>query len=118
MKICYIAHPIGGDVGDNLMLVRDIIRNINLTEPDVVPFCSWYADVRAMDDNVIEERRRGMKNNEFLLRKGFVDELHLYGPRISSGMDAEIAIAMEMGIKIVNKSEFIKDTDIIKAGNK
>lgn len=118
MKIAYIAHQIGGEITMNLLAIRDIVRKINLEEEDVVPFCPYYSDVRAMNDDVIAERRRGMKNNEFILRKGFVDELWLFGPRISSGMDAEIAVAIEMGIKIVNKSEFIKDTDIIKAGNK
>jgi hypothetical protein len=38
MKVAYIAHPIKGDVESNLAEIRDIVRNINLNQPDVVPW--------------------------------------------------------------------------------
>lgn len=104
MIIAYICHPIAGDVSENLMRIREIVRKINLTELDVVPFVPYYSDARAMDDNVIPERRRAIKNTEEIFRRGIIDEVRLYGPRISAGMDNEIRLALQLGIKVVNKS--------------
>ena len=109
MKICYIAHPIGGDVEKNLASLREIVRAINFNFPEVLPFCPYYSDVVSLDDSKGNERNRGIKNNEFLLNKGFIDELWLFGERISNGMQGEIDIAKKMGIKIVSKSENIKE---------
>ena len=117
MIIAYICHPVSGRIESNLHEIREIIRNININEPNVIPFCPWYADVKSLNDDVTLERNRGMQNNEFLLRKGFIDEIRIYGNRISSGVEAEIKIAVEMGIKIVNKSTIIKDSEIIKYAN-
>lgn len=105
MKIAYIAHPISGNVSDNLDAIRDIARHINLYEPDVVPFAPYYLDCHCLDDSVPEERERGIKNNVALLKKGFVDELRLYGPRISKGMLEEIKLAYSLGITICPMSE-------------
>jgi len=99
MKIVYLAHPIGAygttTVQDNLASLRRIIRQINLEEPDTVPFAPYYTDVVSLDDSVPEERARGMKNGAEILRRGFYDELWICSTRISSGMEAEIAAARE-----------------------
>lgn len=101
MKIVYIAHPIGGNVEDNLASLRRIVRKINLTHADVVPFVPYYADVVSMDDSILAERNRGIKNDiEILTRPGMVDEMWLCGDKISAGMREEINIAYKMGITI------------------
>ena len=102
MKIAYIAHPIGGDVQGNLKKIDAIVRHINLTEPDVVPFVPYYSDCAgAMDDSNPIERKRGFENNyQFFKRKSF-DVLRLYGDRISTGMINEIQWAAKYGITIV-----------------
>lgn len=61
MKIAYIAHPVGGDVENNLTLIREIVLKINLEEEDVVPFVPYYSDVVSMDDSNPEQRARGLK---------------------------------------------------------
>ena len=101
MKIVYIAHPIGGDVKNNLACLRKIIKEINLTEPDTVPFVPYYADVVSMDDNTPEERERGIKNDIAIIKSGVVQEMRLYGHRLSEGMKAEVMIASKLGIPIV-----------------
>lgn len=103
MTIAYIAHPISGNVEANLAHLREIIRNINLTMPDVVPFVPYYTDVVSLDDNVPAERERGMKNGAELLQRGFIDEVWLTGDRISNGMVYETALAQINGIPVVNK---------------
>lgn len=107
MKVCYLAHPIGGDVKGNLYKLREIVRSVNLEYPDVVPFAPYYADVVSLDDNVPSERERGIKNDLYILKSGIVQELWLYGNRISNGMAGEIEVAKEIGIKIVPMSKEI-----------
>jgi hypothetical protein len=100
MKIAYIAHPIGGDVEANLERIKTINRQINLEEPDVVPFAPYFLDCVSMDDNDPQERERGIKNDIELIRKGFIDELRLYGNRISPGMVIEIEKALVFRIRV------------------
>jgi len=105
MKIAYIAHPISGDIEGNLERIKKIGRKINLEEPNVVPFAHYYFDCHALDDDVPEERERGIKNDIALMKKGFIDEVRLYGDRISSGMRHEVELAHELGIKVVPMTE-------------
>src|SRR5574343_1319010 len=93
MTIAYIAHPVGGNVEENLAEICKIVRKINLEYNDVVPFVPYYSDVVSMNDHVPEERARGIKNNHTILNSGMVHELWLYGQRISTGMEGEIKIA-------------------------
>ena len=101
MKIAYIAHPIGGNVKSNLMKVRKIARQINIDEPDTLPFAPYYLDCICMDDSNPEERERGIKNDTYLLETGIIDELRLYGDQISKGMYDEILIALREQIEVV-----------------
>lgn len=102
MIIAYIAHPISGNVIENVGRIHAIIRHINLTEPDTVPFAPYLGDVMALDDNIPEERARGIRNDTELIRRTRIDELRLYGPCISKGMLAEAQLAAAMGIAIKN----------------
>jgi hypothetical protein len=104
MKICYIAHPIGGDVKNNIKKVLEICRHINLNTSNVVPFVPYLSDLYCLDDNSPAERERCLKNGLFMLKKGFIDEIWLYGDRISNGMRSEIEICRQVGIKIVPKT--------------
>lgn len=102
MRIVYIAHPIGGNIEENLTNLQKVIRSINNNEPNTVPFCPYYADVVSLNDNDPVQRARGLKNDiEILSRPGMVDELRLYGGCISQGMRLEIETAHLMGIPIV-----------------
>lgn len=100
MKVAYIAHPISGDIKGNLLKVQKIGREINLNEPDVVPFAPYFFDCYALDDNVPEERARGIKNDIALLSSGVVTEVRLYGDRISNGMWHEVELAHKLGIQV------------------
>ena len=98
----YIAHPISGNVEENLADIRRIVRKINLMWDDVVPFVPYYADCVSMDDSVEWERKRGIKNDHEVLESGIVNELWLCSDRISEGMKAEMEIAKKLKIDIVN----------------
>lgn len=101
MKVVYIAHPIGGNVKENLEKVRHIVRKINLERSDVVPFAPYWLDCHALNDDIPSERERGIKNDKYLLESGIVDELWLYGNKISNGMQNEINIALIEQIEII-----------------
>jgi hypothetical protein len=101
--VVYIAHPISGMVDANLLCIRAIVRKIN-TDPqhaDIVPFAPYISDALALNDTNAAERERGLQNDiELLTRPGVVDELWLYGPRLSEGMKLEVKAAVQMGIPI------------------
>lgn len=99
-KIVYIAHPIGGNVEENLRLIRELVRDINLKRDDVVPFVPYYADCVSLDDSNPLERERDIANNIEIFRSGIINELWLFGKTISKGMEAEIDLAGEMKIQV------------------
>lgn len=103
MKIVYIAHPIAGDVHGNVERILQIVKEINMTREDIVPFAPYITDVLALDDSNFVERDRGIRNDIAILRAGIVDELWVYGPKVSGGMQAEIELAYNLGISIVAK---------------
>ena len=106
MKVVYIAHPIGGDVEGNLQRVAKICRDINLNEEDAIPFAPYYSDCIALDDSIKKERERGIKNSVSLFHTGIIDELRLYGDRLSSGMRVEVDLAIVQGIRIIPMTEY------------
>lgn len=107
MKIVYIAHPIGGDVVENIQNVLDIVKKINLGQKYVVPFAPYVTDVLALDDDKPEEREIGLRNCYHILSSLKIDELWLYGPRVTAGMLAEVELALEKGMPV-----FIKDPEM------
>jgi hypothetical protein len=101
MKVVYIAHPISGDVKGNISKIIEIVRKINIEHPNIVPFVPYLADCLAMRDNIPEERERGIENARILFERRFIDEIWLYGDRLSNGMVNEIILGISLGIRIV-----------------
>lgn len=99
MRIAYICHPVAGDP-KNLDRIIRIVDKINREEPQVVPFVPYYPDLLCLDDTNPKERTRGIRNDTHIIRNTKIDELRLYGPKISRGMWSEIRLARELGIEI------------------
>jgi len=109
MKIAYIAHPISGDVEGNIKKVLQIVREVCINESNVMPYAAYIVDCMALDDSIPEERTRGIKNDIAIFKKkGFLDEVRLYGNRISYGMKCEIELARSEGIPIIAMTEETK----------
>lgn len=102
MKVCYIAHPISGNIEENLADIRRIVRRINLEQPDIVPFVPYYVDIVSLNDDVPAERERGIKNDVHIMTSGLVDEVWLTGTKISYGMKCEEAVANGLKIPVIN----------------
>lgn len=103
MRVVYIAHPIGGDVEANLADLRRIVAIVNREWPNVVPFAPYYADCVSLDDHNPDDRERGIRNDQFLIKSGILDEMWLTGPTLSAGMRAERLLAMNYGIPVLDK---------------
>jgi hypothetical protein len=101
MKVVFIAHPISGNVKNNIEKIINIIRNINILRDEIIPFAPYITDCMALNDANPYERRRGISNTTALFNKGIIDELWLYGDYISSGMVDEIKLAHELSISII-----------------
>jgi hypothetical protein len=104
MKIVYIAHPISGVVEGNLKAITEIAREIMFFDTEVIPFAPYFFDCHVLNDSVPEERQRGIRNDREYFNRGVIDEVWVYGPRISNGMKAEIDLAHSLEIPV-----FIKD---------
>lgn len=106
--IIYIAHPISGNIPENIAKVESIMKGILTTMPEVTPIAPYLNYLRCLDDNVPAQRERGMKANMEVLESGLVEELWLYGDKISQGMWDEIVIALVELIEVVPMSEGTK----------
>ena len=103
-KVVYIAHPISGHIALNLDRISDIARTLNLSGENIVPFAPYFLDVHCLDDDDPAERARGIQNDTYWLMSGAIDEVWLYGDRISNGMLAEVKLAESLGIPVVPKT--------------
>jgi len=118
MKIVYICHPIAGDIMGNVEKIMKIIRDINLDIKlrEVVPFAPYLGDVLALDDNKPEERNRGIMNDVAVLTSGIVNEVWVYGDRISTGMKEEINLAFNMGLPVKAMDDRLPDITFYTPG--
>jgi len=105
MIVVYIAHPISGDVKRNLEKVASIARYISMYQCGVIPFAPYYLGCHSLDDSVPAERERGIENNTWMIRSGVVNEMWLYGDRVSNGMQCEIDLCKSLGITIRSMSD-------------
>lgn len=103
MKTVFIGHPIGGDIKGNAQKVLKICAEVHTK--DVIPVAPYLISLQYLNDEVIEDRELGMEANHECFRRRYVDELWLFGDRISSGMQKEVQLAKEMGIPVVPKTE-------------
>lgn len=97
----FVSHPIGGDVKRNIELVRRICGYIFMNNPYILPLVPYLLALEFLNDNDPNDRLRGIAYNRQFFEEGFVDELWLYGDRISAGMWQEIGWAREFSIPVI-----------------
>lgn len=105
-KTVFIGHPISGDVKGNMKKVLQICADVHTKE--IIPVAPYLISLQYLNDEVIEDRELGMEANHECFHRKYVDELWLFGNRISPGMMKEILLAQEMGIPIIPKTEGTK----------
>lgn len=99
MKTVYIAHPISGNVKKNKKSIYKIMEQL-IRDGDVIPFAPYLPTLKILDDENPVERAIGIElNKSYFVRHAF-DELWVYGDHVSSGVKAEIDLALELGIAV------------------
>lgn len=105
-KTVFIGHPIAGDIKANAEKVLNICKEVHTK--DIIPVAPYLVSLQYLNDEVIEDRELGMEANHECFRRGYVDELWLFGDRISTGMKGEVELAKELNIPIIPKTENTK----------
>jgi hypothetical protein len=103
-KMVFIAHPISGDVENNCRRVLEICRQIHTKEViPVFPRLTWSQYLGDSPD----DKELAIALNEAYFRSGTIDELWVYGDKLSDGMKREIQLARELGIKVVPMTDLV-----------
>jgi hypothetical protein len=102
-KTVFIAHPISGDIEGNRKRVLAICERVHSRE--IIPVAPYLVSLQYLDDSLVEDRVLGIDANLECFHRRYIDELWLFGDRISSGMKEEIKLALECGIPIVPKTK-------------
>lgn len=105
VKRVFIGHPISGDEEGNTRLVIAICRVIH--SQDVIPVFPSFTWRQYLGGSE-EDKSLARQVNEEYFKSGFINELWLYGDRISTGMKDEIKLALKYRVPIVAKTESTK----------
>ena len=96
MKLIYVASPYAGDIKKNMEYAKQACRAV--MESGHAFFAPHLLYPAVLNDAVQEERQAGMDMGLTMLFR--CDELWVFGPHISSGMQAEIEEAERLRIPV------------------
>lgn len=105
-KTVFIAHPIAGDIKGNTIRVLTICEQIHSKK--IIPVAPYLVSLQYLNDDVIEDRELGILANIECFYRRYIDELWLFGNRISTGMKEEVILAFKIGIKVVAQTKETK----------
>lgn len=112
-KVAYLAHPVGGDVINNLEKAKSWFKFLTQLAhpPDGVPnwdstligitySADWITECQLWDDADPKQRSAGMNRNfQRLLR---CDGIVMVGPKVSAGMQREADVAYGKGLYVLD----------------
>lgn len=102
-KVVFIAHPISGDISGNIKKVLGICKTLHTSE--LIPVAPYLVSLQYLNDDIPEERDLGIAANFEMFHRHVVDEVWLFGDRISIGMKHEIGLARELNIPVFTQTE-------------
>lgn len=102
MKLVYIAHPLAGDVQENLELAGKWVRWAS-RQPGIVPIAPYFQSVVAFSESNPEEREEGFQHGLKVLQ--YCQELWICGETISRGMQRELYSAQGWRIPVIYHEE-------------
>ncbi len=105
-KTVFIAHAISGDVESNIKKVIQICKAIHSEE--IIPVFPSFTWRQYLPENDSTKYRAGLVNHEYF-RRGMIDEVWLYGPKITEGMLKEINLAISYEIPVIPKNKVLKE---------
>ncbi len=105
-KIVFIGHPVSGNIQENIKRILDICKQIHGKQ--IIPCVPYLISLQYLNDEIIEDRELGIEANLECFHRGYIDELWLFGDRISKGMEQEINLALSLNIPVVSKTDGTK----------
>lgn len=99
MKTVFIAHPVSGDIQGNVRRVLDICKKVH--SENIIPVAPYLVSLQYLNDGAAEDRELGIAANLEAFHRGYIDELWLFGERVSAGMEQEVRLALELGIPVI-----------------
>lgn len=108
-EVRYIAHPIAGDVYENISKVLQIVRDIYINEPGVIPFVPYLSGLLCGQEDTPNGREIGLQEDEYYIRSGVATSIGLYGDKISSGMKRECYAAFDINMQVFAKTRETKE---------
>ncbi len=105
-KTVFIAHPIAGNIENNIKKVLNICREVHTKK--IIPVAPYLVSLQYLNDEVIEDRSLGIEANLECFHRHYIDELWIFGDRISSGMKQEIKLANKLNIPIIPQTDEVK----------
>ena len=103
-KNVFIAHPISGDIKGNMAEILRICKEVHTKDGNIIPVVPYMVSLQYLDDTIQEDRELGIEANFECFHRNYVDELWLYGEKISEGMKGEIRLAWECSISVFPKT--------------
>lgn len=96
MKFVYVCSPLRGDIETNVRRAHGYCRFV--IQQGALPLAPHAIFTAVLDDTIPQERQLGMALGLELMKR--VDELWVFGKRITEGMRSEIEVAEERNIPI------------------
>ena len=105
-KTVFIAHPISGDISGNVKKVLEICKITHTKE--IIPVAPYLVSLQYLNDEVVEDRALGIEANLECFHRRYIDELWIYGNKISKGMIQEIKLAKKLKIPTIPQTKETK----------
>lgn len=99
-RIVWIGHPVSGNIEANLAKITAICEHVQ-REEGVQPLFPSFTSRRYATPLTTEESERQVRA---FLGSLAVSELWLYGNGITDGMQREVRIARQLGVRVVPKT--------------
>ncbi len=105
-RTIFIAHPVSGDVENNIQKIITICSNIHSAK--IIPVFPSLLSRNYLSES--EEDRIIKKNTiEEYFKRGFIDEIWYYNDSLSSGMKNEVDLGLKYGVPNIGKSEKMQE---------
>jgi hypothetical protein len=104
IEVAYFAHPLAGNVQENIKRAKRWLRWLMDYEPNVAFCCPWLPFVDVLDEGRPDHRRRGLRDDIVIARR--CDGIVLCGGRISNGMRMEMEAVVEVGGWVADLTKF------------
>jgi hypothetical protein len=98
-RVAYIAHPVSGDVEENLARARRWFQWLWYRYPDLALCLPYLAPCEIFEPDDEAATRRGVQDDLAILARS--DVIILVGGHLSPGM-AELALAQRLGLSVLD----------------